>query len=141
MGGLGITNPAITPISQFTASRKISKPLTVHIVQQCPSVSTDIVDQQMKLKKEVINEQNKQLRALCGNIQTKLSKPLQKCIKLLKEKGGSTWLSALSIKHQGFTLHKSAFGDALCLQYNCSNGFLGDRKQKAFFDFFCPKFL
>ena len=118
MGGLGITNPTLTSSSQYTASKKITKPLTDHIVQQCPSVSTDIVDQQAKLKKEVINEQNKQQKVLSGNIQAKLSKPLQKCIELSKEKGASTWLSALPIKCHGFALHKSAFRDTLCLRYN-----------------------
>ena len=44
MGGLDITNPTLTSSLQYTASKKITKPLTDHIVQQCPSVSTDIVD-------------------------------------------------------------------------------------------------
>ena len=36
---------------------------------------------------------------------------------LAKVKGGSTWLTVLTITKHGFTLHKSAFHDALALQY------------------------
>ena len=33
------------------------------------------------------------------------------------EKGASTWLSVLPIDEHGFSLHKGAFRDALCLRY------------------------
>ena len=33
------------------------------------------------------------------------------------EKGASSWLSTLPIADHGLTLHKGAFGDALCLHY------------------------
>jgi len=33
------------------------------------------------------------------------------------EKGASTWLNTLPIADHGFTLHKGAFRDALCLRY------------------------
>ena len=36
---------------------------------------------------------------------------------LAKEKGASTWLTALPIEEHGFTLHKSAFVDAISLRY------------------------
>ena len=34
-----------------------------------------------------------------------------------KEKGSSSWLAALPIESHGFSLHKGAFRDALCLRY------------------------
>ena len=36
---------------------------------------------------------------------------------MAKEKGTSSWLIALPIEKLGFSLHKSAFRDALCLRY------------------------
>ncbi len=56
---------------------------------------------------------------------------LQKASALSREKGASTWLSALPLTEHGFTLPKSAFHDALALRYgwapaclptNCSCG-------------------
>ena len=36
---------------------------------------------------------------------------------LAKEKGASNWLTVLPIEEHGFTLHKIAFRDAICLRY------------------------
>ena len=46
-----------------------------------------------------------------------LSNDLCHIVQLSNEKGASSWLSVLSIKEHGFTLHKGAFRDALCLRY------------------------
>ena len=45
---------------------------------------------------------------------------------MAKEKDASCWLTTLPIKH-GFTLHKSAFRDALCLRYGWQPPKLPDR--------------
>ena len=37
------------------------------------------------------------------------------CYSLVQEKGASSWLTALPIQEQGFSLHKTAFRDALAL--------------------------
>ena len=42
---------------------------------------------------------------------------LQRSVDLAKEKGASTWLTALPLVEHGFTLHKGAFHDALALRY------------------------
>ena len=36
---------------------------------------------------------------------------------MAQEKGSSSWLAALPFERFGFTLHKGAFWDALCLRY------------------------
>ena len=41
----------------------------------------------------------------------------QRCLELSLEKGASSWLTALPIQDHGFTLHKSAFRDAVCLRF------------------------
>ncbi len=42
---------------------------------------------------------------------------MKQAMELAQEKGASTWLSALPLNEHGFTLHKSAFRDALALRY------------------------
>ena len=52
------------------------------------------------------------------NLYTRLPGDLQRFVELSQEKGASIWLIALPIENHGFTLHKSAFRDALGLRYN-----------------------
>ena len=42
---------------------------------------------------------------------------LQLAMNLCQEKGASSWLTVLPIQEYGFTLHKTAFRDALALRY------------------------
>ena len=42
---------------------------------------------------------------------------MQRAVDLAKEKGSSTWLTALPLTDHGFTLHKSAFHDGMALRY------------------------
>ena len=42
---------------------------------------------------------------------------MQLAMDLSKEKGASSWLTALPLEEHGFTLHKQAFRDALSLRY------------------------
>ena len=42
---------------------------------------------------------------------------LRQVLECCKEKGASSWLSAIPIEQHGFTLHKTDFTDALCERY------------------------
>ena len=56
--------------------------------------------------------------AAAERLKPQLSPTLRRSIQVAKEKGGaSSWLIALPIKKLGFSLHKSAFRDALCSRY------------------------
>ena len=55
--------------------------------------------------------------ATFDNLHPQFPPKLQKLMDVAKEKGSSSWLVALPIKSHGFTLHKSAFCDAVCLRY------------------------
>ena len=80
---------------------------------------------------------------------------LRRVIVLAKEKGSSTWLTALPLIEHGFALHKGAFHDALALRYGwtpsempsicanrqdgarldiAANGFWGGTFERTFFD-------
>ena len=46
-----------------------------------------------------------------------ISPQLKHLVHLAKEKGASSWLSVLPLDNHGFSLHKGAFKDAICLRY------------------------
>ena len=75
-----------------------------------------IVKDQMQAKSE-IRQENWQDEA--ERIYTLVPDRLQKAVAQAREKGASTWLTALLLTEHGFTLHKSAFHvhDALALCY------------------------
>ena len=55
--------------------------------------------------------------AKAEQIKGEISATLQRAMELGIEKGVSTWLTALPLQEQGFTLNKQEFQDALCLRY------------------------
>ena len=68
-------------------------------------------------------EPNRLLAVLRDNMKqhndvfNKLPGSQQRALLASKEKGASSWLSALPMVEHGFALHKGAFRDALCLCY------------------------
>ena len=55
--------------------------------------------------------------AMFDNPHPQFPPKLQKLMDVAKETGSSSWLIALPIESHGFTLHKSAFRDAIYLRY------------------------
>ena len=52
-----------------------------------------------------------------SRLKQSLSSYFQRSMALAQESGSSSWLPVLPVTEFGFTLHKSAFCDALCLRY------------------------
>ena len=65
----------------------------------------------MKKRKRTI--QNTQASSVRANLPIKL----QRAMDLSQEKGASNWLTVLPVEEFRFSLHKSAFRDALALRY------------------------
>jgi len=42
---------------------------------------------------------------------------LKRALELTSEKGASNWLTVLPVQEHGFSLHKTAFHDAIALRY------------------------
>ena len=115
-GGLGIIDPSTTANTEFQISELVSAPLVALIVLQenvysvdqheLRKIKADARAAKLKNKEERIKELRKAFKA-----------PQQRAIDLAMEKGASTWLSVLPIEEHGFSLHKGAFRDALCLRY------------------------
>ena len=117
LGGLGIVNP--TKMSEFehSASIKQSSPLRDLILEQDPLYSYEVLEAQTKAKSAVRRQRKEMLESAAGDLRPELPTSLRRAMDLAQEKGASSWLTALPIDEFGFTLHKSAFRDALALRY------------------------
>ena len=63
-----------------------------------------------KLRRQQSEQQSETLKQILPDSQ-------KRAMELASEKGASTWLTTLLVEEFGFTLHKSAFHDALALRY------------------------
>ena len=116
LGGLGLTNPTSSAREQRNSSQQISEPLVNRIINQEHELN-DCHTLQQHIKRELKLTQSRRQKEHATQIQSNLATSLQRSVELSKEKGASTWLTALPIKEHGFTLHKGAFRDALSLRY------------------------
>ena len=116
-GGLGIRVPSKVAESELLASQKVTSTLIDHIISQDNEYGYGIVNDQMQAKSKIRQENQKRDQDEAQRIYTQLPDRLQKAVTLSREKGASTWLTTLPLTEHGFTLHKSAFHDALALRY------------------------
>jgi len=81
------------------------------------SYTADIRCSLYTCKLEIKQTKSKNLSAISTELLPKLTLSLQKAVTLAQEKGASSWLTALPVAEHGFSLHKTAFLDALALRY------------------------
>ena len=117
LGGLALVNPAQHAASEFTASVKITEPLTNVILHQGTDYSYEVVEAQLAAKADISKQRKTHQSEAALQLRESLSTPLQRVMDLAQEKGASTWLTALPIEEYGFSLHKGAFLDAVALRY------------------------
>ena len=101
---------------EYTASQKISQPLTNHILQQLTTYPAHIKEEQHAAKATNYRLKCHQFQQSASDLST-LSPFLQRAMTLAQKKGASSWLTALLINEFGFAPHKGAFRDALALRY------------------------
>ena len=116
-GGLGVTNPSKTASQQFGASKKVTEPLVSIIHQQSINYPDHIQAHQRQAKKAVRNCNRIAATEEAEAIKQRLSSSQQVAMDQASERGASSWLTAIPIAEYGFTLHKQAFRDALCIRY------------------------
>ena len=117
LGGLAISIPSKLADKELHHSLTVTSSLTDHILAQDNEYGYNIVrDQQLK-KREVSKDNRNRQEEEAASIHQQLPDGLQKAVELSKTKGASTWLTVLPLSEHGFTLHKSAFQDALALRY------------------------
>ena len=116
MGGLGITVPSSESDFCFEATVKITAPIVALITLQDIDVPT--ATQLTKSVKSTVNKDKlNRLGRQADNIYDQLSAPQRRLMDCSRERGASSWVTALPINEHGFFLHKGAFRDALCLWY------------------------
>ena len=116
-GGLGITDPTETADREYEASVKITEDLSNLILLQ---------EQDLSLyNRQVTAEKIKTLKAAkeqylsekFNEIIPTVDDSLARCLRMNKEKGAGSWLTALPLKDHGFCLNKQEFRDAVSLRY------------------------
>ena len=99
------------------SSEKVTLTLKDHILDQDREYGYDIINDQLLNKANVSKDNKKRNEQEADSIYQQLPDRLQKAVDLARMKGASTWLTVLPLTEHGFTLHKSAFHDALALRY------------------------
>ena len=114
LGGIGLINPVTTSAHLFSASQHITAPLAAMIITQEINQTTD----PLNLRNSTRRENRLRLDQEAKDIYAQLPSNLKRCVDLAKEKGASSWLTALPLSGHGFRLHKGEFRDAVCLRYD-----------------------
>ena len=114
---MAISNPTTEAVHHYDASIDITYPLTTLILDQSHDYS--IVDraEQIEIKQQVSTNGKAQLKQAASDLKNDLPVEMQRSMAISSEKGSSNWLSSLPISEFGFTFHKGAFRDAVCLRY------------------------
>ena len=112
-GGLNIVNPVELAERQLSASKVMTAPLKMIIEQ-----SEQFNKPQLQSVKSSLHREKCQFNAAkAEQVKREIPATLQRAMDLGSEKGASTWLTALPLQEQGFTLNKQEFQDALCIRY------------------------
>ena len=117
LGGLGLVNPSKRAPDEHSASLQVTNPLTRLIAEKVQLYTYDACEEQMNAKTDIHSQRRSQQLVSASTLKPTLPSPLQRSMSLAQEKGASSWLTALPVMEFSFTLHKSAFRDALCLRY------------------------
>jgi len=115
---LGIRIPSKIDDRELQSSQKITLSLKDHILDQDRGYRNDILNDQLQNKANISKDSKKKNQEEADEIYRQLPDKLQKAVDLAQAKGASTWLTVLPLTEHGFTLHKSAFHDALALWYH-----------------------
>ena len=116
MGGLGLTISSSDAGHCFEASSKITAPIAAMIALQGKDPMSASIESKA-IKSSVRNAKRDNQLAEAEAIFNELPPPQQHLLACTKEKGASSWVSALPIDEHRFYLHKGDFRDALCLRY------------------------
>ena len=96
----------------FSASEHITAPLVALIFTQ-ETNQTQEGSQVDSLKNDVKKRKRELQEEQAQAIAQQLNPKLKRSIDLAREKGSSSWLTALPLKEHGFLLNKSEFRDAI----------------------------
>ena len=116
--GLGIFNPTERPLISFEHSTQLCAPLVSLILRQEDTFEPGALreDQQLIRIQQDAALDHKHEHTISA-LSLKSPKPLQRAIAVARQKGASSWLTAIpSVEHETI-LHKGDFLDALYIRY------------------------
>ena len=119
LGGLGLVNPTKEVEIEQANSQHVTAPLVTNIVEQNENIS-DIKEEMKQRKREAHNSKCKHQQEAATALKSELPAALLRSAELATEEGASSWITAIPLDWYGFTLHKGAYRDALCLRYGWS---------------------
>ena len=109
MGGMGVPIPSEISDTQYTNSRKINEMLTSKVREQ-NVIYEDITKSVNHAKSGVKVEKAERNQKLLNEIiETLGASEKGKALEAALEKGASSWLNALPLKNQGYSLDKESF--------------------------------
>ena len=116
-GGLGVFNPAVQCILEYSASMDITEPLSNYIVSG-QSIDYFLMKSTQLSRKSSIRLSRQSLYSdSFSSLRSQSDQSLKTALNLATTGGASAWLSALPLLEYGFSLHKAAFHDAVTLCY------------------------
>ena len=116
LGGLGIIDPR-TMKEEYARSKEIAQPVIEQIRKRDYTYAMETKKAQRQTQSTLRSRKRKGKDNEADQLRHDLDKPLQRVMTLAQEKGASHWLNALPLEEHGFSLHKEAFRDGLCLRY------------------------
>ena len=94
-------------ITELHSSQLVTSTLCEHILSQDPEYNYKVIAKQLEAKTQVCQENHVTTEA--EELRDLLSDPLRRAVDLAKEKGSSTWLTALPLAEHGFAPTKGPF--------------------------------
>ena len=125
LGWLGFENMQGEAQEEYIASKSISAPLPVLVIQQ----KIDEIPKEEEVKEIARNLKNQRLTQLkdkASELEDKLPNSMKRAVTLAKDKGASNWLNVLPLEEEGYVLNKEDFRDAVYLRYNYQVGVLAN---------------
>ena len=114
---MAIINTVAIADMEFDVSTRPSAPLVALIITHERALGTCQVEQ-MLVRIETKKMKRRREEEAAKDISERLPENMKRCLILTQEKSASSWLTVKPLRQHGFTLHKSAFHDALVLQYD-----------------------
>ena len=87
--------PSITATQELHSSQLVTSTLCEHILSQDPEYGYEVIAKQLEAKTQVRQENHVRNTTEAEELRDLLSDPLRRAVDLAKEKGSSTWLTAL----------------------------------------------
>ena len=117
LGGIGVTLPSTNSSDNFKASLEVTAPLRLLIESGINSYSYETLADQTTTKTEVRRKRREEANLEADNLKNDLPAPIQRAMDLAREKGSSSWLTALPLKEHSFTLHmQGSFCRCPCIE-------------------------